>query len=128
MEAVEIEPEVEPEAKATATTEIDVDRTRGRTPWRTVEIATALEIDENHFISDRKKKTLQIDRGTEVKDSGGDGALAGDGEKIVNVKKEDLRPSRPYCSDGCAMEIRDRSVMAERSDSDRTTQSRGSMA
>ncbi|KAL6997434.1 hypothetical protein U1Q18_007560 [Sarracenia purpurea var. burkii] len=81
MEAVEIEPEVEPEAKATAATEIDVDRTRGRTPWRTVEIATALEIDENHFVSDRKKKkTLQIDRGTEVEDSGGGG---GDGGRRV---------------------------------------------
>ncbi|KAL6977113.1 hypothetical protein U1Q18_025908 [Sarracenia purpurea var. burkii] len=33
-------------------------------------------------------------------------ALAGDGEKVVNVKKEDLRPSRPYCSDGRAMGIR----------------------
>ncbi|KAL6953164.1 hypothetical protein U1Q18_027781, partial [Sarracenia purpurea var. burkii] len=55
-------------------------------------------------------------------------ALVGDGENIVNTKKEDLRPSRPYCSDGRAMEIRDRSVMAERSDSDRTTRSRGSMA
>ncbi|KAL6962163.1 hypothetical protein U1Q18_037117 [Sarracenia purpurea var. burkii] len=30
----------------------------------------------------------------------------GDGEKVVNVKKEDLRPSRPYCSDGRAIEIR----------------------
>ncbi|KAL6975344.1 hypothetical protein U1Q18_024139 [Sarracenia purpurea var. burkii] len=33
-------------------------------------------------------------------------ALAGDGEKVVNVKKEDLRPSRPYCSDGRAMKSR----------------------